>query len=55
MGAVPVVGEELGVVASVASGIAVTLATNVTRSRVRGEFAYLHDLGRVFPEAAVAR
>jgi hypothetical protein len=54
-GAVPVVGEELTVAASVASGIAITLATNVTRSRVRGEFAYLHDLGRVFPEAAVAR
>ena len=54
-GALPMVGEELGVVASVASVIAITLATNVTRSRVRGEFAYLHDLGRVFPEAAAAR
>jgi len=52
--AVPTVGAGLGALLSVTSEIAVTFAMSVTRSRVSGEFAYLHDLGKAFPGVAPA-
>jgi len=52
VGAVPEVGGEMGPLLYVTSGIAINLATNVTRSRVPGEFAYLHDLAKTFPDSA---
>ncbi len=52
LSAVPKVGAELSPLLYVTSAIAINLATNVTRSRSPGEFAYLHDLGKTFPGAA---
>ena len=49
-GAVPTVGAGWGPLLSVTSGIAVTLGRSVTRSRAPGEFAYLHHLGKAFPD-----
>jgi hypothetical protein len=49
LGAVPKIGVGVGTVLSVTSSIAINLATNMARSRVSGEFAYLHHLSRAFP------
>jgi len=49
-GAVPTVGAGWGPLLSVTSGIAVTLGRSVTRSRAPGKFAYLHHLGKAFPD-----
>ncbi len=48
----PYVDAEMSSLLYVTSGIAINLATSVTRSRVPGEFAYLHHLVKTFPTAA---
>jgi Family of unknown function (DUF6236) len=47
-------GPEMGWPLAVTSNVAINLATSLTRNRVPGEFAYLHDLHRTFPNAAPA-
>lgn len=46
------VNPEMGWPLAVTSNVAINLATSLTRNRVPGEFAYLHDLQRTFPSAA---
>jgi hypothetical protein len=46
------VGPEINWLPMVISGVAINLATSLTRNRVPGEFAYLHDLRKTFPSAA---
>jgi hypothetical protein len=52
VGAVSQVAAETSSLLYVTSGMAINLATSVTRSRVPGEFAYLHDLAKTFPDVA---
>lgn len=52
VGAVPQVGVGMSSLLYVTSGIAINLATSMARSRVPGEFAYLHDVAKTFPGAA---